>query len=138
MSEQGTNLLAGGNFIEFPIEELGQRRQRFPLLELYVRPISHTAPVICIDEKSLQLIGQSQSPLLMDSRSLKKVDYEYLLHGTTNLLVAIKPKAGQRTVSVTEFRGKVDFVALVCNLLTKSMPRHGTCLCCWTTGTSTS
>ena len=39
-------------------------------------------------------------------------------NGTTNLFVAVEPKAGQRIVSVTERRGKTDFVAFVSELLT--------------------
>lgn len=93
------------------------RSRMYALLELYARPMSHAEPVICIDEKSLQLIGHSRAPLPMDSRSPEKVDYEYVRNGTTNLFVAVEPKAGQRTVSVTERRGKVDFVAFVCDLL---------------------
>jgi hypothetical protein len=34
-------------------------------------------PVICIDEKSLQLIGHSRAPLPMTSYSAAKHDYEY-------------------------------------------------------------
>ena len=94
------------------------RTRMYDLLELYARPLSRAEPVICIDEKSLQLIGHSRTPLPMDSRSPEKVDYEYVRNGTTNLFVAVEPKAGQRTVSVTERRGKVDFVAFVCDLLT--------------------
>ena len=47
-----------------------------------------------------------------------KHDYEYIRNGTTNLFVAVEPKAGQRIVSVTDHRGKVDFVAFIRELLT--------------------
>jgi DDE superfamily endonuclease len=93
------------------------RRRMYALLELYARPMSRAEPVICIDEKSLQLIGHSRTPLPMDSRSPEKVDYEYVRNGTTNLFVAVEPKAGQRIVSVTEHRGKTDFVVFVGDLL---------------------
>jgi hypothetical protein len=96
------------------------RRRMYALLELYARPMSRAEPVICIDEKSPQLIGHSRAPLPMGSRSPAKVDYEYVRNGTTNLFVAVEPKAGQRIVSVTEHRGKVDFVAFVGNLLTNA------------------
>jgi hypothetical protein len=95
-------------------------RRMYALLELYARPMSRAEPVICIDEKSLQLIGHSRAPLPMGSRSPAKVDYEYVRNGTSNLFVAVEPKAGQRIVSVTEHRGKVDFVAFVGNLLTNA------------------
>ena len=96
------------------------RSRMYALLELYARPMSRDEPVICIDEKSLQLIGHSRAPLLMNSRSPAKVDYEYVRNGTTNLFVAVEPKAGQRIVSVTEHRGKVDFVAFIGDLLTNA------------------
>ena len=46
-----------------------------------------------------------------------KDDYEYVRKGTSNLFVAVEPKAGQRVVSVTEHRGKADFVGFVATLL---------------------
>lgn len=93
------------------------RCRMYSLLELYARPLSRSEPVICIDEKSLQLIGHSRAPLPMTSSSAAKHDYEYVRNGTTNLFVAVEPKAGQRIVSVTDHRGKVDFVAFIQELL---------------------
>jgi hypothetical protein len=92
----------------------------YALLELYARPKSkaQAEPVICIDEKSLQLIAHSRAPLVMAANSPAKNDYEYVRNGTTNLFVAVEPKGGQRIVSVTERRGKVDFVAFIKELLT--------------------
>ncbi|TAM41312.1 MAG: IS630 family transposase [Rhodanobacter sp.] len=92
----------------------------YALLELYARPLSRTEPVICIDEKSLQLLGHSRATLPMAAGVPAKHDYKYTRHGTSNLFVAVEPKAGQRTVSVTEHRGKVDFVTFVGELLTQT------------------
>ena len=93
------------------------RRRMYALLELYARPVSPAEPVVCIDEKSLQLIGHSRKPLPMTESAPAKQDYEYVRNGTTNLFVAVEPKAGQRIVSVTDHRGKVDFVAFIQELL---------------------
>ena len=41
------------------------RHRMYALLELYARPMSRAEPVICIDEKSLQLIGHSRGPLVV-------------------------------------------------------------------------
>lgn len=60
----------------------------------------------------------SREPLPMAPHAPAKQDYEYTRHSTTNLFVAVEPKAGQRIVSVTERRGKVDFVAFIGGLLT--------------------
>jgi hypothetical protein len=93
------------------------RHRMYSLLELYARPLSRSEPVVCIDEKSLQLIGHSRAPLPMTARSSAKDDYEYTRNGTTNLFVAVEPKAGRRIVSVTDHRGKADFVTFVQELL---------------------
>lgn len=94
------------------------RRRMYNLLALYPRPLRADEPVICIDEKSLQLLAHSREPLPMVPGAQAKQDYEYVRKGTTNLFVAVEPKAGQRVVSVTAQRGKVDFVAFVQALLT--------------------
>ena len=94
------------------------RSRMYDLLALYARPLRDDEPVICIDEKSLQLLAHSREPLPMAPSAPTKQDYEYVRKGTTNLFVAVEPKAGQRVVSVTAQRGKVDFVAFVQSLLT--------------------
>jgi hypothetical protein len=95
------------------------RQRMYALLELYARPLSKAEPVICIDEKSLQLIAHSRAALPMTAaHGTTKHDYEYVRNGTTNLFVAVEPKGGQRIVEVTEQRGKIDFVAFVGDLLT--------------------
>jgi len=92
----------------------------YGLLALYAKPLRCDEPVICIDEKSLQLIGHSRQPLLMVPGAPAKHDYEYVRKGTTNLFVAVEPKAGHRVVSVTDHRGKTDFVGFVQGLLTET------------------
>ena len=94
------------------------RRRMYGLLALYAQPLQADEPVVCIDEKSVQLIGHSREPLPMAPAASAKHDYEYVRKGTTNLFVAVAPKAGQRVVSVTEHRGKTDFVGFVQALLT--------------------
>ncbi len=99
------------------------RGRMYALLELYARPMSRAEPVICIDEKSLQLIGDSREPMSMAPHRPTKLDYEYVRNGTTNMFVAVEPKAGMRVVSVTAHRGKDDFVAFIEELLTGAYAR---------------
>jgi hypothetical protein len=94
------------------------RHRMYDLLALHAKPLRRAEPVICIDEKSLQLLSHSRRPLPLAAHTPAKQDYEYKRHGTTNLFVAVEPKAGLRIVSVTERRTKVDFVAFVSQLLT--------------------
>ena len=41
------------------------RARMYALIEQYARPVSKAEPVICIAEKSLQLVGHSRAPLPM-------------------------------------------------------------------------
>ena len=66
----------------------------------------------------MQLLGHSREPLPLRPCAPARQDYEYKRNGTVNLFVAVEPRAGQRIVSVTEHRTKVDFVAFVGELLT--------------------
>ncbi len=93
------------------------RKRMYHLLALYARPARKDEPVVCIDEKSLQLLADSRAPVAMRPGRLRKQDYEYARRGTMNLFVAVEPKAGRRHVAITERRGKADFVAFVQHLL---------------------
>jgi hypothetical protein len=67
------------------------RRRMYNLLALYAKPLREDEPVICIDEKSLQLLAHSREPLPMVPGAPAKQDYEYARKGTTNLFVAVEP-----------------------------------------------
>ena len=94
------------------------RRRMYGLLALYAQPLRCDEPVVCIDEKSMQLLAHSRQALPMAPGVPAKQDYEYVRKGTTNLFVAVEPKAGLRIVSVTDHRSKVDFVGFVKTLVT--------------------
>ena len=95
-----------------------QYRQRmYALLDLYARIGRRDQPVVCVDEKSTQLLEHSRRPLPMKRGTPFREDYEYVRRGTCNLFVAVEPGVGQRTVAVTEHRGKADFVAFARHLI---------------------
>jgi DDE superfamily endonuclease len=93
------------------------RQRMYALLDLYALPFCAEQPVVCLDEKSKQLIEESRAPLPMRAGMPERRDYEYVRAGTCNLFVAVEPKGGRRTVLVTDHRAKVDFVAFVQYLL---------------------
>jgi len=84
---------------------------------LYTRKRRRGQPVVCVDEKSTQVLAHSRQPLPMKCGAPLRQDYEYVRRGTCNLFVAVEPSAGQRTVRVTEHRGKADFVAFARHLI---------------------
>jgi len=96
------------------------RRRMYDLLELYARPHCAREPVICIDEKSKQLLRDARPGLPIKSGALAKYDYEYVREGTCNLFVAVEPKGRRRVIQVTARRTKAEFVAFVCRLLQRT------------------
>lgn len=95
------------------------RRRMYDLLNLYRRPFRPQEPVICLDEKSKQLLRDARTTLPAKPGAPEKQDYEYVRAGTCNLFVAVEPKGCRRTVVVTKRRTKIDFVAFVRYLLEK-------------------
>ena len=76
------------------------RSRMYELLALYARPLRRDEPVVCVDEKSTQLLQHSRTPLPMQPGRAARHDYEYKRAGTANLFVAVEPKRGRRTVTV--------------------------------------
>lgn len=93
------------------------RQRMYDLLDLYARPFRPEEPVVCLDEKSKQLLKHARAPLPIKPGTPMRMDYEYVRAGTCNLFVAVEPKGGRRTVIVTDRRAKPDFVAFVRHLL---------------------
>jgi hypothetical protein len=96
------------------------RVRMYDLLELYARPYREQEPVICIDEKSKQLIRDSRPSMPMKPGVPAKYDYEYVRAGTCNVFVAVEPKGGRRVAEVTERRTKPEFVGFVRRLLERT------------------
>lgn len=93
------------------------RSRMYDVLDLYARPYREAEPVICIDEKSKQLLKDIRTPLAAKPGAPAKQDYEYKRVGTCNLFVAVEPKGQRRLVEVTGRRTKEDFVSFVKGLL---------------------
>lgn len=96
------------------------RERMYDLLELYARPYRAQEPVICIDEKSKQLIRDSRRGLPMKRAAPAKDDYEYVRAGTCNVFVAVEPKGGRRVLEVTAHRTMPEFVGFVQRLLERT------------------
>lgn len=87
------------------------------VLELYEQPYDPKEPVVCLDEKSKQLLADKQLPLLIKPGQPLRYDYQYKRNGTRNLFVALEPKAGYREIKVTKRRTKKDFAWVVRRLI---------------------
>ena len=95
------------------------RERMYDLLDIYARPYQENEPVVCVDEKSKQLLEQPRTPIPASPGKPIKEDYEYKRAGTRNIFMAIEPKGGRRQVEVTARRTKGDFVKFVSHLAKK-------------------
>ena len=59
------------------------RCRMYGLLDLYARSYLEREPVVCIDEKSKQLLKDMRTPLSLKPGVLAKHDYEYKRAGTS-------------------------------------------------------
>src|SRR5690348_14842211 len=83
------------------------------VLEVYHRPYDAKRPLVCLDEASKQLIGETRQPLPAEPGQPERFDYEYERLGTANLFMASEPLLGWRAVQVTERRTAKDFAEVV-------------------------
>lgn len=93
------------------------RYRMYKILDLYKSEYNSNQPVVCMDEKSKQLIEDKRKPLPMKPGSFEKKDYEYKRNGTRNIFVAVEPKAGKHISKVTKRRTKKDFAYFIKNLV---------------------
>ena len=93
------------------------RQRMYALLDLYAKPYQEKEPVVCVDEKSKQLLKQVRTPIAASPGKPLKEDYEYKRSGTRNIFMAIEPKGGHRQAEVTARRTKVDFVKFISHLV---------------------
>lgn len=77
------------------------------ILDLYERSHDPKLPVVCLDEKSLELHGEKHRPIRTRSAVLR--DHEYIRHGTANIFMITEPKGGRHYVRLTTQRTRKDF-----------------------------
>lgn len=92
------------------------------VLDIYEMPYDPVAPVVCMDEKPYQLLGEVREPLPMRPGDTQKVDSEYIRNGTCSIFVFVEPLGGTRHVSVREHRTAVDWAEEIKYLVDVSYP----------------
>lgn len=92
------------------------------ILDLYQEPYDSQHPVVCMDEKSKQLLADTRSPVPPRPGTLAREDYEYERHATCNLFIAFEPLQSWRHVQVTERRTAVDWAHFMKHLADVQYP----------------
>ena len=88
------------------------------VLSVYERPYDKHCPVICLDEKSKQLLQEIRTALAGHAGRVARTDYEYKRNGTCNLFIAVEPQGKKRIVRVTKRRTKKDYASFITYLVT--------------------
>ena len=92
------------------------------VLNLYEQVYDARRPVICFDEKPVQLLGETRAARPMSPGRPRRYDYEYERKGTANIFLAVEPLGGWRQVNVTERRTKLDFASQMQELVDVHYP----------------
>jgi hypothetical protein len=79
------------------------------ILELLVEPYDPRRPVVCFDEKPVQLLRDTRQSRPARPKQPTLRDYEYRREGTANIFMAVEPLQSRRHLEVTEQRTKLDF-----------------------------
>ncbi len=90
------------------------------VLDVYELPYNPARPVVCMDEKPYQLLGDAREPLPMRPGSDQKIDSEYVRNGTCSIFAFVEPLGGAHHVSVHEQRTAIDW-AMEIKYLTDEM-----------------
>lgn len=92
------------------------------VLDLYAEAFQPGRPVVCFDERPVQLLSDTREPLSMQPGQVKRYDYEYQREGTANLFVMCQPLAGWREVKATTQRKRDDFAHCMKELVDVHFP----------------
>ncbi len=79
------------------------------ILDIYEMPYHPEVPVVCMDEKPYQLLGEVREPLPMRPGDTGKTDCEYVRNGTCSIFTFVEPLGGVRHVSAREHRTAIDW-----------------------------
>jgi hypothetical protein len=92
------------------------------VLDLYHRHYDLEIPLICMDEKPVQLLEDSRESLPVTSSHPARYDYEYTRNGTTCIFLFTEPLRGWRKVNARKQRRKEDWAQEVRELLETDYP----------------
>jgi hypothetical protein len=87
------------------------------ILEVYARPRSRQYPVVCMDESSVQLIGEVHEPIPAAPGHPVLIDDEYVRNGVASIFIEVEPLRGKRQVKITKRRTRIDWAHFIKEML---------------------
>jgi hypothetical protein len=105
-----------------PTEDPAFVSQLEDVLDVYRRPSAPTHPVICLDETSRQLLGETRPGAPVAPGVAARHDPDYTRGGIAQLFVVMEPLRGWRHVTVGARRTRLDFAACIKALVDVQYP----------------
>jgi hypothetical protein len=87
------------------------------VLEVYSRPYNVNRPVVCMDEKPIQLLADRRQRITMKKGKPERQDSEYVRKGTCSIFLFTEPLKGWRVADAREHRTRVDWANHIEKLL---------------------
>ncbi len=91
-------------------------------MAVYTRPHDPDFPLVCVDETSKQLIGETRVTIPMKPGRPARHDYEYERNGVANLFMMFAPLEGWRHVKVTDRHAAIDYAQVLKDLSDTHFP----------------
>lgn len=95
------------------------------VLSLYERPYRRSEPVICLDERPVQLHDEKRTGSRARPGRPARYDYEYIRRGTANVFCAVEPLGGRHLAKATRTRNGAEFAEMLQNIA-RAYPRAKT------------
>ena len=93
------------------------------VLSVYARPYDEKYPMVCADEKPVQLLGDTREPIpLSETNHTKLEDSEYTRNGTCSIFMFTEPLGCWREGHTLKRRTKKDWAGQIKWLLDKEYP----------------
>lgn len=92
------------------------------VLEVYARPFDPRIPVVCMDEKPLQLLGEERQEIVRNSDGVRLQDERYVRNGTCSIFMFTEPLGGWRRAEALPQRRRVDWAQQVRKLVDEDFP----------------
>lgn len=92
------------------------------LLDLYAQPFDPKRPLVCMDERPMQLLRETRAPLPPEPGKPARFDYEYERNGTAVHFLFTEPLKGWRKANVRTRRTALDWAEEMRILLEEDYP----------------
>jgi hypothetical protein len=92
------------------------------VLDVYARPVDPDRPLVCLDEASKELHGQTVLPTPAAPGQLAREDYTYTHGGLSAFFLLCAPHLGWREMRLTGRRTAADFAHVIRYLVDEAFP----------------